>query len=418
MKTSQVHTAMQPALSSNRPRVLFLIDRMHATTGGAEGAVHRLCQFLPERGFRCSVATFWAGEGLQQCFSCPVHVLPLSRIYDWNAFQQALVFRRLLHSERVDIVHTFFPASDLWGGLVAKLSGCPVLVSSRRDMGILRARKHALPYRLANLLFDQVQAVSDKVREFSIGEDHLPANKVVTVYNGTDLEAIDAATACDPACLPGSEGPVIATVANIRSIKGIDILVQSASLVLRQVPQARFLIIGAELQEPDYVKGVRTAIHNLGIQDRVHFMGRRTDVCSVLKSCNVFCLPSRSEGMSNALLEAMACSLPCVATNVGGNSEVIVEGQTGFLVPSEDPNALANQLVVLLGDLALAHRMGKAGRRIVEARFTVRHMVNRLADLYEALLTRKSISIDGSGAPIGDPNVRQQAIPANLESRL
>jgi len=107
-------------------RVLFLIDRLLGT-GGAEGVLHKMCRFLPMRGFHCSVATFLAGEGVEQQFSCPVRVLPIPRLYHPR---HALAFARLLRAEQVAIVHTFFPASDLWGGLVARLSGCPILVSS------------------------------------------------------------------------------------------------------------------------------------------------------------------------------------------------------------------------------------------------------------------------------------------------
>jgi len=375
--------------------VLFLIDRLHSTQGGAEGAVRKLCQFLPDYGFRCSVATFWAGDGVAKEFPCPVHIFPLSRIYDWTALRCGWAFSDLLRSERVEILHTFFPASDLWGGVVARLSGCPVLVSSRRDMGILRSRKHRLPYRLANGLFDQVQAVSNRVREWCLEEDRLAPDKVVTVYNGIDLNSVDEALAADADLARewSAGGPVVVTVANIRFIKGIDVLVRAAALVLAEMSNSQFVIIGAALQEPGYADQLQETMRSLGIQRYVRFLGTRTDVCGLLKQADVFCLPSRSEGMSNALLEAMACRLPCVATDVGGNSEVIVEGQTGFLVPNESSHELAAKLLRLLRDPSLAKRMGEEGRRVVERDFTVHHMVKRLSDLYGDLLRKRGLSM-------------------------
>ena len=386
--------AMVRNIRRDHAHVLFLIDRLHSIEGGAECVVQKLCRFLPARGFQCSVATFWAGKGVDQQFNCPVHVFPLSRIYDWTALRQALAFSRLLRCERVRIVHTFFPASDLWGGVVAKLSSCPILVSSRRDMGILRSRKHYLPYRIANGLFDQVQAVSERVREFCIYRDHLPPQKVVTVPNGIDLDAIDR-------MMPGEkrmllpldhDSPVVTTVANIRFIKGIDILVKAAAYVRERIPDAKFVLIGAALQEPRYEDQVRSAVGRLGLQNNIRFLGLRRDVISLLKQSDVFCLPSRSEGMSNALLEAMACRVPCVATDVGGNSEVVIEGQTGFLVPSEDPQALAVRIVTLLSDRERAKCMGEKGRSIIESKFTVQHMVERLSFLYEALLKERGLT--------------------------
>jgi len=113
---------------------------------------------------------------------------------------------------------------------------------------------------------------------------------------------------------------------------------------------------------------------------------------------DVFCLPSRSEGLSNALLEAMACGLPCVATDVGGNSQVVADGENGFLVPSEQPQLLAEKLVQLLQDAALRKRMGQCSRQIVQDRYTVQHMVERLAGLYDELLEKHGpASVTGSG---------------------
>jgi glycosyltransferase involved in cell wall biosynthesis len=419
------HTQHEQVAASTVPdshHVLFLIDRLHSTEGGAEGVVWKLCRFLPTRGFRCSVATFWAGAGVAQQFPCKVHIWPLRRTYDWTALENAFAFGRLLRSERIQIVHTFFPASDLWGGVVARLSGCPILVSSRRDMGILRSRKHQLAYRLANRLFDQVQAVSERVREFCISQDHLSPDRVVTVHNGIDLDAIDGALPGDRNVLLGADqdAPVVATVANIRSIKGIDILVEAAALVREQVPETVFVVIGAAIQEPDYCEAVRAAVSRLGLAQHLRFLGLRTDVISLLKQSDVFCLPSRSEGMSNALLEAMACRLPCVATDVGGNSEVVMEGQTGFLVPSENPHALAVRIVTLMRDRQRAKCMGQAGRRLVESKFTVQHMVERLGSLYDALLQQRGLISTQSGEQalwaIGQLPIQKHAARAGADA--
>jgi glycosyltransferase involved in cell wall biosynthesis len=373
-------------------RVLYLIDRLLSTAGGAEGVLHKLCCFLPSRGFRCSIATFGAREGVEQQFPCPVRVL-LSRPYHWTSLPHALAFARLLHSERIEIVHTFFPTSDLWGGVVARLSGCPILVSSRRDMGIVRSRKHRVPYILMSPLFTQVQAVSEKVREFCIREDHLPPEKVVTVPNGVDLEAIDAHSSGERNALFGLNGNsrVITTVANVRSVKGIDILIRAAVSVVEQVSEAHFVVIG-ETQEPSYLQELLELARQLGVARNISFIGGHNDVYALLKASDLFCLPSRSEGMSNALLEAMACRLPCVATDVGGNPEVVIDGQTGFLVPTENPHALATQIIALLRDRDLMGRMGQAGRRTVQLKFTVQHMVDRVALLYDQLLRQKGLS--------------------------
>jgi len=126
--------------SAQRPRhVLFLIDRFPERMGGAEGALWRTTKLLPRHRYRCSVATFAIDTrfgDVRPLFDCPFHVFPLERTYGWSALRTAFRIANMIRREKISIVHTFFSTSDLWGGLIAKLSGCPVLISSRRDMGI------------------------------------------------------------------------------------------------------------------------------------------------------------------------------------------------------------------------------------------------------------------------------------------
>lgn len=381
--------------SSSPPHhVLFLIDQLHSTGGGAEGAIQKLCRFLPPDRFRCSVATFKALRDIQKHFPCPVHVFPLQRIYGWTALHQGLKLRRLLRSERVEIVHTFFAGSDIWGAIVATLSGCPVLISSRRDMGILRKEKHRIPYFFANRLVDQIQAVSDRVRNSCIAQDKLPPDKVITIRNGVDISLIDSALSSDRYATlgVGPNTPVVMTVANLRSVKGIDILLRAIAIVKTHVNEAMFAFVG-EAHDDHYWAELMSLTGRLGIADNVKFLGPRTDVFSLLKMSDVFCLPSRTEGLSNALLEAMACGLPCVATDVGGSSEVVEDGHSGHLVTSENPDALASRLVTLLRDPELRRRMGNNGRKRVEQEFTVQHMVEQLVSSYEQLLGKRGATI-------------------------
>jgi glycosyltransferase involved in cell wall biosynthesis len=254
-------------------------------------------------------------------------------------------------------------------------------------MGLLRSTPHHLAYRLARGWYDQVHAVSEEVRQHHIRNDRLHPDKVVTVYNGIDLEEIDSAPAVTwPAEWRIPEGaPVVVCVANIRHVKGLDVLLRTAHLVTRHSSDVRFVVIG-DVQEPEYFPSLLELGASLQIQDRVVFTGLRSDVFSLLRLCAVFFLPSRSEGLSNAMLEAMACSLPCVATRVGGNPELIDHGRNGFLVPVGDPAEAAGRILRLLADPALCERMGQASREIVEAKFTLGAMMNRVVGLYDTLL--------------------------------
>ena len=130
-------------------------------------------------------------------------------------------------------------------------------------------------------------------------------------------------------------------------------------------------------------------ISSLGLARNFRFPGSREDVFAILRMSDAFCLPSRSEGFSNALIEAMAARLPCVVTNVGGNSEVVKQGETGFLVTSEDFQDLAARLTHLLDDPSLATEMGLRGEEVVHSRFTVQAMMGELVQVYQDLLEQK-----------------------------
>jgi glycosyltransferase involved in cell wall biosynthesis len=131
-------------------------------------------------------------------------------------------------------------------------------------------------------------------------------------------------------------------------------------------------------------------VKELNLGDNVHFLGRRENPYPVLRASNVFCLPSRSEGFSNALIEAMGCGLPVVATRVGGNPEAVREGKEGFLVASEDAEAMARQILLLLSQREMALRMGREARATVETRFSMEGMMRRLTSLYSELLAARN----------------------------
>ncbi len=361
--------------------------------GGAEGALLKIVTHLPKLGYKCAVGSFDLSRDPEflSLFPCPVHDLTVRRIYDWKALRVAVRLRKLVARERFDIIHTMFPTSDLWGGPIARFRRRALLVSSRRDMGIVRSRKHDLAYRWLGGQFDQVQAVSDAVGRACIARDGLDPRRVATVHNGVELERI---AAVEPfAGLAGAFGlhpdgaTVVTAAGKIWPVKGIDILIRAAAIVCREFPRTNFVVAG--WLGDDYAKQVQQQAASLGLSGNMKFIGRSPRIVSILKACDIFCVPSRSEGLSNALLEAMACALPTVATEVGGNPEVVVPGQTGFLVPSEDPEAAAARILDLLRDPELRTRMGASGRDRVRERFTVEVMVRRMAELYQELLSSR-----------------------------
>ena len=383
----------EPAPPSFRHRrrinILFVIDQL-CEAGGAELALLKTIDGLPKRQFASWLVTFKHApevEGLNK-LPCPTYVLPIGRTYSFRAIRVARRIRNIIRSNAIDIVHTFHETSDIWGGLVAKASGCPILVSSRRDMGILRTKKHDVAYRVVNGLFDRVITVSDRVRKFCIEADGLNPKKVITLHNGIDVGTwdikFDAAAYRHSIGLPAT-ARIITTVGYIRKVKGIDVFIRAAADVCKQFPDAFFLVVGGITDKPHFEELVRLS-KELGITERVRWLGKRNDIPSILKASDVLCLPSRSEGFSNALIEAMACGLPCVATDVGGNGEAITDGINGFVVQPEHPEAIATQVADLLRSPARAQQLGQAARTEVLSRFSLSSMIHKLSNIYTDLV--------------------------------
>jgi glycosyltransferase involved in cell wall biosynthesis len=388
-------SALSPEISSNTnavhddlPHVLLVLDQFPKTLGGGERIALRIAALLPQYGYRASILTFSVHPESAALKSppCPIYLLPLKRTYDLNAFRAALDLKRFLKQQRIQIVQTFFESSDLWAGFVTRTSSKAKLVWSRRDMGILRTGKHHLAYRLLASAPHAVFAVSEQVRRHCIEIDRIDPARIQTIYNGLDLA--DWNTASQPAKAPGQV--IVTTAGNIRRVKGHDVFIRAAAVVVQRFPEVSFSIAG-EVLEPDYFLELQALVRDLNLSNCFHFVGGGTKLREHLSLSDIFVLPSRSEGFSNAIVEAMAASLPVVATNVGGNAEAVKDGGSGFIVPSDDPAALSAAIIRLISNPSQAKAMGEAGKNLVIEKFTTDAMMSKIAACYKNLLA--------SGAP-------------------
>jgi glycosyltransferase involved in cell wall biosynthesis len=376
-----------------RAKVLFLIDELLGS-GGAEGALSKIVRHLPRFGFSCAIGTFKLAKDPEflSRFPCPIYDLPIRRVYDWQALRVALKLRKIVAQEQFDIIHTMFPASDLWAGPIAKFGSGALLVSGRRDLGIVRSPKHDLAYRWLRNQYDQVQAVSGAASQACILRDGLSAEKVFTVHNGVEVDKIRAVepfpNLAEHFGLHPSGPTIVSSSGQLSHVKGVDVLIRAAAVVCGQLPEANFLIAG--WTGNDYAREMQKLICSLGLESNVKLIGQVPTILSILKASDVFCLLSRSEGLSNALLEAMACGLPCVATSVGGNPEVVEEQRTGFLVKPEDVERPASHILDLLRNPSIRAEMGKNGQVRASEHFSVDAMVSRMATLYEQLLSERT----------------------------
>jgi glycosyltransferase involved in cell wall biosynthesis len=311
----------------------------------------------------------------------------LQRTYDLTALRAALDLSSFLRRQKIQLVQTFFESSDLWAGFVTKTMSSAKLIWSRRDMGILRARKHRLAYRIMARAPDAVFAVSDQVRRYCIEVDRIDPALVQTIYNGLNLS--DWISTSRPAKAPGEM--LVTSVGNIRRVKGYDILIKAAASIVPHFSGVSFSIAG-DVLEPEYFAELLGMIRDLNLSDRFHFVGGVTDLQQHLCAADIFVLPSRSEGFSNAIVEAMAASLPVIATDVGGNAEAVKDGVSGLLVPSDDPDALSAAITRMLSNPTQTKAMGAAGKALAAENFTTEAMMTRITSTYSNLLANSPFS--------------------------
>jgi glycosyltransferase involved in cell wall biosynthesis len=283
---------------------------------------------------------------------------------------------RILRGRRFQVIHFNTPRAIIAGSLVARLEGVPVRVSARRVNFPLKSRLSRYKY---NWLQDGIITVSDTIRETLLSSG-VHRDLVTVIYEGVDLAWVDR-QAPPPERL-GNGNLVVGTVAHFSEEKGIEVLLRAVANLNSHLKNVSYLLVGdGELR--GYLQRLS---ESLGVADRVLFTGFRSDCEGLMKQFDVFCLPSRSEGLSSAILAAMANSLPVVATSVGGIPELVVDGETGLLVRPDDPGELAVALSRLIGSPELRRRLGQEGRRRIESYFTLERKLDETEKLYLKLL--------------------------------
>lgn len=286
------------------------------------------------------------------------------------------------------LVHAYFFWPCVYARLL-KMSGViRYLVENREDEGFnLGPREYGILRRTSHVP-DRVICVSQAVRGVVVEREGVPPDRVRVIPNGVrqpddgkELEDAKESVTREFGLAPGHL--VVGMVANLnRAVKGVQHLLDAVPTVRDAVPEARFLIVG---DGPDR-EALEARARELGVASVLVFTGFRTDVARLYRAMDVSVLASLSEGLSITVLESMSHGLPVVATRVGGNPEVVRHGETGFLVPPADPEALARALVRILKNGSARLAMGREGRRTAREEFSLERVARRYRDIYGELL--------------------------------
>jgi glycosyltransferase involved in cell wall biosynthesis len=341
---------------------------------GGERQVEGLIRHLAALGHENLLAAPPAGALASRIDPRHARIVPLAIRNDLDVLA-ALRLGRMIRRERPDVVHHHTARAhktSLWLPREAPRS----IVTRRMDYPIR-------PGRLSDVLYGRrvaaVVAISAEVRRMLVAAG-VAEERIRSIPSGVDPPERPAGDeerrAAREALGADAEQIVVSILAALERRKGHDVLLRA--LAGDAVPPRVVCRIAGEGRERESLEGLA---RELGLAARVRFLGERRDVGEILAASDVAVLPSRAEGLGVAILEAMAHALPVVASRVGGIPEAVLEGETGLLVPPEDPDALGAALARLAGDAALRRRMGAAGRARVLAGFTLR----RSAERYEAL---------------------------------
>jgi glycosyltransferase involved in cell wall biosynthesis len=369
--------------SLRRLRVLSVLDSP-TDQGGAERFALGLVSHLPRDRFEpwvCSTR-FATPEASEALADAGVSHISLRRTGKLDVHRLGGL-AMLMKTGRFDVVHAHMFGSNVWGTVLGKLSGVPVIIAHEHNWsytgGLMR---RMVDRHLIARYATRFVAVSESNRSRMIELEGIPAEKVLVLptayipHRETDPTDIRAELGLTP------DAHIIGVAASLRVEKALEVMISATGQLVQTFPDVHLVIAGDGPQR----EALEAQTASAGLTGHVHFLGERRDVTSILNTVNVGALSSDWEGMPLFVLECMATGTPVVATNVGGLPEMVENDRTGLLVPPRDPAALAQAIGALLADPERGRRLAQAAHERMDD-FTIDTVAHRFADLYEQLVS-------------------------------
>ena len=370
---------------ANKITVLFII-KPERGAGAERVLVEAAARLNPDR-FQviCGLLTPDAGKVIPAHLPTMDFRMPGLNGWVWLRFFFQLCW--VIYRRRVDLLHVNSYVPGNYARLAAALMQVPIVIDHWHGFTRFNAKRRLI-CRLLGRFTDLSLAVSRGVRDYLVSQGGLDPAKVRVVANGVDVAAIDSAR---PGPLVRRElglpesSPVIGLVGRLDHWgKGHKELFEAMAILKERHP-VHALIVGGGRR----IDEIKALAASLGLAGEVHFLGTRRDVPDLLNAMDIFVLPSYSEGVSLALLEAMAAGLPVIATSVGGTPEVVMDGENGLLIPPRDAEALAGALERLLGAPDFTKKLGQNARKHVREHYSLDRLGREINEIYEKLVTNK-----------------------------
>ncbi len=341
--------------------------------GGTERQLTELARSLDPSLFKTHVGCFRDGIRTPDLLAAgiPVVSFPVTSFTNASILRGAFVFGRYLRRHRIQIVHTYDVPSVCFAVPIARAFGVPTVLTSQRGHRDLSPLRWWL--RTTDRMAQAVVVNCQYMRDHLVHDEHVPENKIRLCYNGLDPKVFHPASASD-----GSRPFTIGVTCVLRREKGLTTLLRAFARVRDLQPGMRLVLVGSGAMLGE----LQSLAAELGILPQCRFEPMTSDVRPWLHQMDIFVLPSLSEALSNSLMEAMACGCAGVASNVGGNPELIRHGETGLLFEKEDVEDLASQLRCLIENPEYRRQQAAAGAMRIAGEFSIDASARRMEEIY------------------------------------
>lgn len=309
----------------------------------------------------------------------PVHFVPKTPtlVPGILLLKSLFLLVKVMRQERFEVAHTFFFNGQFYGATLARLLGVKAVVANREDMGFAHNSLQLVLLRVTNRLVDKVVCIAQTVARACLESEGIQPEKVEVIHNGIAVSRADAVST--PRSQQDKSAVEIVCVANMNfRIKGHEFLLRAIRMVRERGVAVKLSLVGDGMLRSE----LQALSESLGIAGAVEFLGYIQGVDQRLAESDIFVLPSLTEGLSIAILEAARAGLPIIATNVGGNPEIVRHDYNGLLVPSSDSAAIADAIVRLTSDRDLCVRLSENARATVEQEFSIRSTLDSYTQLY------------------------------------
>ena len=375
-------TARAETAARRAPGVLLVARELN--TGGTERQLCEVAKALAASGTAVHVASFRSG-GVRAAemreAGIPLVEIPLRSFRSpWNVWRSIAALRRYVRANGIALVHAFDPPASMFAGMAAPLMRGVRVLTSQRGYRVNSWFERAW-LRFADAAVDGIVVNCEAMRTHVVADAGVPVTRTYLSYNGLEAARFRRSQQRGPSAVPDG-AVVVGTVCVLRPEKGLLTLLRAFALALRADARLFLLVVG---DGPERESLEREA-ESLGIVGRCHFEPAAADVTPWLSRIDVFVLPSLHEAFSNSLMEAMACECACIASRVGGNVELVRDGETGLLFDVGDVAELARLIVRLSGDEQLGERLARTAAARIEADFTIEASARRFDAIYRTVL--------------------------------